>query len=202
MLFVIIRLTFWSIAFISSIFVIRKSRVIHKRRWSIVAFIISIVLTTISALLPIEDAFITFSSPESAYNYKNYGSVKLIVNGEKTDLIVGEKGDADVYEIVPKSNNGWKLGMGFDTKRVIQTISDGITIYVYQYRNTNDYYITIFDTNEGSLDITDNHNSDFKYLEKSNSTLDKTFYTYYAYIGSFDDKYALTMNGKLIKICN
>lgn len=202
MLFVIIRLVLWSIAFIISLLLIRKSRAIHKRRWSIVAFVVTVILTTISALIPIENALITFSSPESAYNYNNSGNIKLIVDGEKTNFVIGTKGDTDIYAIVPKSNGGWKIGMGLDTKKVIQTISDGITIYVYQYKNTNDYFITVLDTKGGSSDITDNLHSEFKYLEKSNSTLGKTFYTYYAYINDFNDQYALTVNDKLIKIQN
>lgn len=202
MFFIIIRIAFWSIAFIISLILIRNSGVIHKRRWSIIAFVIAVIMTTIFALIPIENALITFSSPKSAYNYNNPGDVKLIVNGKKTDFVVGAKNDADIYAIIPKANGGWKIGMGLDTKRIIQTISDGITIYVYQYKNTNDYYITVLDTKGGSLDITDNHNSEFKYLDKSSSTLDKVFYTYYAYINEFNDQYALTINGKLIKIHN
>ncbi len=202
MFFVIIRIVFWGIAFIISFLLIRKSRLIHKRRWSIIAFVFAIILTTISALIPIENALITFASPESAYHYNNSGNVKLIVDGEKTDFVVGAKGDADVYLIIPKSGDGWKLGMGLNTKRVFQTISNGIIIYVYQYKNTNDYYITVLDTNGGAIDITDNHNSEFKYLEKINSTLDKTFYNYYAYINNFDNQYALTVNGNTIKIPN
>lgn len=200
MLFVLIRLAFWSIAFIISLLLIRKSQVRHKYRWSIVAFIVAVIMTTIFAFIPIEKAFITFSSPESAYNYNHSGNVKLIVEGEKTDFVVGAKGDVYIYAIVPKSNNRWKIGIGLDTKRIIQTISDGITIYIYQYKNTNDYFITVLDTKGGLSDITDNHNSEFKYLEKSNSTLSKTFYTYYAYINGFDDQYTLTVNDKSIKI--
>lgn len=202
MFFLIIRLAFWSIAFIISILLIKKTQVRHKHRWSIIAFIIAVIMTTIFALLPIENAFITFSSPESAYNYNHSGNVKLVVDGEKTDFVVGAKEDRYIYAIVPKSNSRWKMGMDLDTKRIFQTISDGITIYMYQYKNTNDYFITVSDTKGGSSDITDNHNSEFKYLEKSNSTLGKTFYTYYAYINNFDDQYTLTVNDKSIKIQN
>lgn len=122
------------------------------------------------------------------------------MDGEKASFSVGTKGDTNVYSIVPKSSNGWKLGMGLDTKRPFQKIYNDIAIYVYQYKSTDDYYITVTDTNGGSLDITDNRKSKFKYLEKSNSTLNKTFYTYYAYINGFDDQYAITVNGKQIKI--
>ena len=127
---------------------------------------------------------------------------KLIVDGEKTNFVVGVKGDVNIYAIIPKSDNGWKLGMSFDTKRVIQKISDGVTIYMYQYKNTDDYYITVLDTNGGLSKISDNLGSEFQYLDKSNSTLNKTFYTYYAYINNFNDQYTLTVNDKTIKVQN
>lgn len=200
MLFATIRLIFFGIAFTISFFFIRKSHLVYKRRCSIVAFAATVILTTISALIPIENAFVTFSSPKSAYNYNHSASVELIVDGNESDFVVGAKGETDVYAIVPRSNNAWKIGMGLDTKRIVQTISDGITIYVYQYNNTNDYYITVLDTNGGSSEITDNRNSKFEHLDKANSTLNKTFYTYFAFIDSFDEQYALTVNGKSIKI--
>ena len=171
MLFATIRLIFFGIAFTISFFFIRKSHLVYKRRCSIVAFAATVILTTISALIPIENAFVTFSSPKSAYNYNHCASVELIVDGNESDFVVGAKGETDVYAIVPRSNNAWKIGMGLDTKRIVQTISDGITIYVYQYKNTNDYYITVLDTNGGSSEITDNRNSKFEHLDKANSTL-------------------------------
>ena len=134
MLFATIRLIFFGIAFTISFFFIRKSHLVYKRRCSIVAFAATVILTTISALIPIENAFVTFSSPKSAYNYNHSASVELIVDGNESDFVVGAKGETDVYAIVPRSNNAWKIGMGLDTKRIVQTISDGITIYVYQCR--------------------------------------------------------------------
>lgn len=202
MLFVIFRLIFGCLVFSACFLLIRKSRAIHKRRWLTVALAVAVILTTISALIPIENAFVTFTSPQSAYNYNNTGSVKLVVNGAKTDFVVGAKGDTDVYIIVPKSDSGWKLGMGLDTKRIAQTISDGVSVYVYRYKNSDDYYITVLDTSGGPLEITDTHNSEFQYSDKFNSTLNKTYYTYYTYINGYDEQYVLTVNGKAIKIQN
>lgn len=200
MLFVTIRLIFWGLAFIICFLLIKKSHIINKRKWSLVAFVVAIILTTVSALIPIEDAFVTFSSPESAFGYVNTGNVKLVVSGKKTDFVIAGKSNTDIYVIIPKSNIGWKLGLGLDTKRIIQKISDGITIYVYQYKNSDDYYITVFDTNGGTSEITDNHGSEFYYLDKTNNALNKTFYIYYAYVENLNDTYILTVNGKVISV--
>lgn len=202
MLFITIRLIFLCLAFTIGFIVIKRINIIHKRKWYLIVFAMVVILTTISALVPIENAFITFSSPESAYQYSNSGDVKLIVDGKETDFIIGAKGKTNSYAIIPKTDRGWKMSIGIDTKRVVQTMSDGIIIYVYQYKNSDDYYITIMDTNGGSLIITDNNNSTFYALSETNSALNKTFYTYYASINGINEQYTLTVNGRTIIVKN
>lgn len=202
MFFVIIRLAFGMLVFGMCFFLIKKSQLIHKRKWCFVSFLTTVILITVSALIPLENVFITFSSPESAYHYNHFGNVRMVVHGKRTDFVVGEQNDTNIYAIVPKSDSGWKLGMGLDTKRIVQTISDRVTIYVYQYKNTNDYYITALDTSGGSLEITDRYGAKFQCLETVNSTLNKIFYTYYASINNFDDQYTLNVNGNMIIVKN
>ena len=202
MLFIIIRFVFWSLFLVICCYLIKKSHVIRKRKWLLIAFVTIVLLITASDLIPVENIFVTFPSPESAYNYNNSGDVKLVVDGEKTDFIVGLKGDTTVYTIVPKSEGGWKLGMALNTKRVFQMIYDGIIIYVYQYQHSDDYYVTVLDTNGGKLEITDNRDSKFQYMEQENSVLNESFYTYYTYIKGFDDQYTLTVNDKVIRSHN
>ena len=193
MLFLFFRFLFGVLVFIACLLFIGKTHTIHNRWRIAVAFAAAVMGTTILALLPVENAFLTFSSPQSAYQYNHTGDVKLVVSGEITDFVVGAKGDVDEYTILPKCDDGWKLGMGFDTKRIHQTVSDGVVVYVYQYKNTDDYYITILDTSGGPLELTDNRNSNFQCLEHTNEALDTTFYTYYGYIHDYDDSYALTV---------
>ena len=123
----------------------------RKRTWTIIAFIAAVMVLTASALIPVENAFLSFASPEAAYRYNHSGAVMLEINGEKTTFLVGEKGDT-----------------------VVQ------------------------DTNGGASSISDTQNSEFLHLEKTNSVLNKVFFTYYAFINDFGDGYALTVNGKLI----
>lgn len=195
MLFGIFRVIFWAIIFTVCLYIIKKSKISNKRLWYIFSLVATITLTTFSALFPLENAFITFSSPESAFNYNNTGNVLLVVNGESTDMVVAERNDTDVYAIIPKSDNGWKLSVGADTKKIAQNISNGITVHIYRYRNSNDYYITVLNTNGGELIVSDNYNSEFYYLTKTNKTLNETFYTYYAFIYNLNEQYSLTVNG-------
>lgn len=202
MLFITVRLIFWSIVFVACFIYIKRSHIIRKRQWYLISFIIVTILTTLSALVPIENAFITFPSLESAYSYTHLEEAKLIVNGNKTDFVIGQKGDTYTYTIIPKSDKGWKLTRGTDIKQTNNIVHEGYIIYVYQYKNSDDYYITVLDTKGGESKITDNHNSKFYYLNKTNSTLNQTFYTYYAYINNLDDQYTIEINDLKIKVKN
>lgn len=157
-------------------------------------------LITILAFLPLENLFITFNSPKDAYEYYNLGksNIQLVVEGENSDFVIDCKNDSDTYLIIPKTPNGWKIGIGSNTKRIIQKLSKGITIYVYQYKNTNDYYITILDTTGGETDIRDNYNTKFYCLKRRNVSLGKTFVTYYAHISSFNSEYNIIVNDNKI----
>lgn len=199
-MFIVIRLFFCSIIFIIGFILIRSSKINFKRRWYVALLILTAMLCTISAVIPFENAFMTFKTLESSYGYVNRSDIQLVVRGEKTDFVVGKNGDTDSYLIIPKTEDGWKLGVGSNTKMVLHTVSDGIKICVYQYKSSDDYYITILDTNGGESHITDNHKSDFYNLKKSNKTINQTFYTYFAYINDFDENYSLIIDGKLISI--
>lgn len=199
-MFTAIRIVFWGIAFFACFILIKKSRIIQKKKWSIIAFLTSVILAAISAFIPFENAFVTFSSPETSYKYTTLVNAKAVINGENNDFVIGQRNDTDTYLIVPKTKDEWKIGIGKDTKKVFHTISDGIEISVYQYKNSNDYYITVLDTNGGPAEINDTFNSNFARLDRANSALKTTFCIYYAHISDFNSDYTITVNGNVIKL--
>lgn len=198
MLFSIIRLALGGLVFLIICGLIRKKKIMYSRRWTVIAFVSAILLTTIAALIPIENLFITFSSPDSAYHYNHLGKVRLIVPGQQTDFVVGNDGESDIYVIVPKKSDRWQIGMGTDLKCAFQTTSEGIDLYVYQYKKSDDYYVIVFDANGGASNIMDNRDSTFQYSETTIEALDETFYTYYAYVHGFNQQYSITVNGRTI----
>ena len=200
MLFFVLRLIIMTALCISAYYLIKNSHLRLKRRLLIIALILIVALTMISVFIPIENTFVSFSTPESAFHYTNSGEVQLIVEGKKSDLVVADKKDTDTLLIIPKTDIGWKLGLGSDTKKVTRTIESGITLDIYQYKNTDDYYIIVLDTNGGECQISDINNSSFYSLMKENSALNKNFYMYYAYIGDFKSGYTITVNGTPIII--
>ena len=176
---------------------VRKSKIGHKRAFYLFSPILAMFTTALLFLVPAENLFITFSSPQDAYEYISYGKphIELIVEGNSSDFIVDQQNGSSVYQIIPKTANGWKIGIGTDTKKVNQGFSDGISMDVYQFKNTNDYYITLLDINGGKLTISDCYNSQIHSVEQINEVVNKTFVTYYAHISDFSSEYFLTING-------
>lgn len=168
----------------------------------VVFTLITIALITISALVPVENLFITFDSPQSAYNYINFGEsdIELVIEGENCDFVVDRKNDTDTYTFIPKTETGWKIGTGINTKKVLQAFYDEILLNVYQYKDTDDFFVTIFNIDGGYLEITDCYNSEILSLEKENAYLEKTYVTYYTHLTEINPQYYMTIDGDKVSL--
>ena len=197
-----IRLIIAGVFLLCAVMVIKKSRVCSKRTLYIVFSLLSVLLLVVSAFLPVENLFVSFESPSAAYEYYRPGRSKLelVVEGDACDFIVERKDDKDSYLIVPKTAEGWKIGLGSDTRRAAHDTSDGFVIYVYQYKNTNDYFITILDTKGGEESISDEYNTEFYSLERSAPALGKSYVSYYAHISGSELPNSLTLNGVCVTL--
>lgn len=181
--------------------IIRKKRVfVNKRRWFVFSVITVLLLSTVLCFIPFENLFITFPTLEASYRYSNPNHIDLIVDGNESAFVAGSRNDIDNYVIVPKSDDGWKVGVGMDTKMILKKLTDDTVIYLYQYKASDEYYIAAFNVNRDPLKISDNKNSKFEHTEKYVEAVSKNYYTYFSYIDGFDCNYTLTVNGKAIKI--
>lgn len=171
----------------------------YQYRWTFIS-LVAFVLVLLSGLTPVENVFVTFSSPQSAYNYMYMDKAKLVVEGTSTAFVAGGEKEDSPYIIIPRSDTGWKLAVGLDMKTIIQKMTGEVTYCVYQYKHSEEYYITIHDFNGAKSDVTDSCNSKFYRLGKYNKWIDETFYIYYAYVHNLDDKYTLTVNGKTYSV--
>ena len=178
---------------------------IHKnplRRISqyFIAVIFVFALVFVSVFLPVENLILTFETPESAYQYVSFGpaDVKLVVNGKHSDLVVGYKNGADELLIIPRNEQGYKVGIGTDTREIAQKVVDNVIIQVFQYKNTDDYYLVVANTSSGMVDITDSYESDYIYQESHNKILDEVYFTYYASLPDFDETYWVSINGEVV----
>lgn len=199
-MFGIVRLMLGFLIWLFAICKKNRLQQVYRRNYYVFATLAVVALVTLSNLVPIENALLTFESPEAAYQYYNIGpqKIKLVVSGNQSDLVVAEKSNSDTHLIVPKTAEGWKLGIGIETTQVFEKVIDGAGIYLYHHKKTGDYYLVIVDTKGKELEITDSSNSEFLELNRENRVLGKEFWSYYAYVPNFNNKYWLRINGEIV----
>lgn len=193
-MYMLIRLLIGSMLFVCGALVIHKLSFTAKRRKYIIAAIMSVVFITFLAFMPLENILYTFDSAEIAFQYYTGApSVKLVVNGENSTLIIGEKENTDIVLIIPKTENGWEIDTGASTKMKSQTIINDAVVYLYQHQTSGDYYISIVGVHDSELELFDSHNSVFYPMKCVNG-----INAYYASISVPDHQYWLCINGSVI----
>lgn len=198
-MFIISRILFAGLLFGLSIILINRSNIAKKRFAYMFSAVITVSLICVLALFPLENAFVTFKTPEAAFKYVNIEPcVRLSIYGENSCLIIGEKSGVDNFLIIPKSEKGWSVDVGKNTRIIEQKIYDSIVICVYRHSDTGDCYISVLDTNGDEIQLSDSCNSKFIVSKKLNDALDKTYYNYYAYVSNYDENYQLVLNGGLL----
>lgn len=192
-MYIVIRLV---ITMLISVAIIILTKRLTKKKFIkiLVAVIPFLVLSTLLYFLPIENAFVDFSSPEKVYQYVNYGNEKLsvVVEGENSDLVIAGKNGSYIYYAVPKNGDFWKIGISSDLKMVEHKIQAGILVRVHHYIKSNDYYITVMETQNEIQSIFDSEQSAFIPFDRSQNM---SYDCYCAHIRDFDGQYWVNVNG-------
>ena len=160
----------------------------------------SAFLVVVFYLIPVENLFVTFASPEEAYRYANTGTVGTVVEGKTTCFVVASDGKTESCLIIPSAGHGWKIGRGVDTKLVNRQISDVASVQVYQYKDTNEFYVVVSGVQAGELEVSDNRGSAFFAASHFVQALDAEYYTYYAYVFGLDQTYQLRIGKETINV--
>ena len=79
-------------------------------------------------------------------------------------------------------------------------VADGVVITVYRYRSTNEYYVSLSNTNGGALDIADTGGADLQHTERANAALQESFYTYYFYARDLTSDRTVSIGGKAVRL--
>lgn len=169
---------------------LRKTKLARNKN-IIISLIIAAIFCAASYMLPLENSFLSFSSPEEAFNYTNSENVAFVVDGSKSSLVIGEEAKGKyVFLVVPKSDNEWKLGRGIDTKSEGQIIEEDCIVNLYHNKKSGDYYIDAVNMGEEGIEIYDSCNSSFLFFES------EPFNSCFANIAQFDENYWISVNGK------
>lgn len=198
MIYWIIRCILGAIIFTIAFIFIKKSHITNKKLLYAVSFIIASILVSLMYFIPIENMFITFSSPEKAFNYTSSWKIQHIIYGSETDLVIASKGTTNTYKILPKTTKGWKLSTGLETEKYA-LFYKGTSIDIYRHKNTNDYYMILFNTDGETIEINDSLNSHFSVINKTDVESSKQVY-YCTVVKNLGDDYTLNLNGEEVKI--
>jgi len=198
-MFGIVRIFLGVAIYLAIVLTINKLK-LAKKPHRVLSVVLMIVIITVLPFIPFENLFVTFPSPEAAYKYCQYGktNIALIVPGDECDLVINKKDDGG-YELdyISKTNDGWKLSVGIDSKTIVRKHHDDVTIYIDRYKKSQDYFMKVFGWQSESLDLSDNLGTEFLCLQHGAS--DFTSCTYYAHISGFDENYKLFINGEIIE---
>lgn len=180
---------------------LKRTNIIHKRLIKIFGIIIILILIDLSVLFPVENLFIRFSSPESALSYSVInGGIQGKIDGNQSTLILYQSGDSTAISIFPKDEKGWKIGTHLSYEQILsKNIDKYHSIDIYHTKNTDDYYILVFNPfSSGISEVANNKKSVFKTVIEEIPETGKKNIIYYSYVPSMDNNYSLFINGKIV----
>lgn len=168
-----------------------------NKRWAIIGLSGATgIFLIIGSALFIRQHFIPFSSPENAYKYVYGGETFIVVEGIESDYIIGNK-DA---KYLNKSEKGWKVPIiNISVTKGMKRI-DSTTIYVSQYNFSDDYYVTVLDSENNTLELKDNRNSTFYKSNNEENDSNMKSCIYYTYVNKINNEYVITVNGEDVKL--
>lgn len=169
-----------------------------KKSWFFILVAgMAVVLLTVLFFLPFENIFYSFQSPEDVFSYKYPGTsdIQLVIEGQESALVIGDKERETLMSYVRKEDDNWKLDVGVAHKEIATEMIENGLVLVYQYRDSHDYYIEIIDMEGTIASISDNLHSQFVSY-KGNEFISY----YYAAVTDFDENYSLTINDTKISL--
>ena len=204
MFYCLIRWIILLIVLISLVVKIKKSKILRKKLLYFISVSISLVMSLVIVLTPVENLFVTFDSPESVFKYDNMGleEIDLVVDGNFSTFIIDREGNTNTYSIIPKVENGWKLRNGFAELFKHSSYSPHCKyafVTVYQYTDMSDYYVTISPLEDYSIEISDSCGTQFFSLTDTSEAADDDWVTYIGHISDFKEGYFLTVNDQKIQ---
>lgn len=187
-----IRVLLGLILFGSFVLTVRKNSFVRRPPLYITGALLSVASMLVLYFVPIENWFLTFRSPEAAYRYTAFGKTNIIhkIDGNESTFMIDRSEYADTHLIIPKSEDGWKIGLGSDTECVYWDSIDSKTITIYQYKNSDDYYLFVQTINTEKVEVKDSCNSEFFKLEAGGVY----FSTYCTYLPKPEKQYWLSIN--------
>lgn len=165
-------------------------------------FIILIILFLLFIFnyFPIENLFISFKTPKSAFKSVYIDKYIDCIMGKNSALLIYKSFGTYSQTIMPMKNDKWKLPTPFTYQEVFYHQYKNYEIYLYKTNKSEEYYLKLYKRNKpknSNIDIIkDNVGTDFSKQRFS----DFRHVTYYAYLSDKLNNYNLLINESEIKI--
>ena len=194
MIFGIIRWVIGIILFVLLFCVLKrkKRKPIQEKNRIIISGIIAFLVITVLSFIPIENLFVHFKTPESAYHYFQAGTPMHTVYGENSAMVIADDRDTENLSIISKADksDSWKISLGYNTEMAAQAFDGGCSAVVYHHKPTGDNYIFVY-VRDSQVSINDDLGTTFVEIPDENALIKE----YVAYLSDFDSDYIVTVNG-------
>lgn len=197
MLFILPRIVIWLVASVLVILRIRATNIVRKGLVGFLSVALCLILVSASAVYPVENLFVDFKSPESVFNYTNFGEVNDIVYGKESCMVIyTDRNSSGGHYIIPRSEKGYKIPSFFASKKVSNKFDKDGNFDVYNVSGTNDYYVVgiiLADTVEP--EIVDSENRPVKYITIDMGDTETKTVVIYSYVENFNNDSYLIIDG-------
>lgn len=141
MLFKLIRFVVLVILIVGSVLIIRKSAIHRKKLAQGIAVSICVIAIALTSMVPVENAFVRFETPEEVFEYANTGEIQDVLFWEKTAMIIYKDNNGTVsHYLVPQVEGAWSIPGNDSLIRVHHKLDHNGTVDIYNANNTDDYY--------------------------------------------------------------
>lgn len=181
------------------IVVLHKTKIKRKKLISVLSVLWCICLVFLISVFPIENAFVTFDSPESVVFYTKHQKTIKIVHGKESCVAISQTDNSSYTStFVLKDEDGYKIAYYFSVQQVLENSNGKASFTVYKVRDTQDYYISFTVVGFGSKEI-DFYNGNDELIDCEIVNVDGSFFRW-IYLDGFSDDYYMTINGEKISL--
>lgn len=172
-----------------------------REKWAYrVCSILGLLFFILLGFIPVENIVGPIDSIEAVYEYRNPGAkVRLIIEGQESAYVSGIEDGNEMIMIVPKAKGGWYVGTGAEHKTIARGFTNDIFYTVYQYKDTTDYYIVVYEWEGKEMEISDSYGSEYIRLDELEES-SETHPVYYAYVPDYDENYWISANGEKVEL--
>ena len=176
---------------------LRRGWLKGKRKLRVLVFLLAFTSIFWLAMIPFENLFVTFSTPDELFDYYGNSTERRYIVGEESLMMVYvDKDGIRSFEMARKAKQGWKIVALPGIRRVYGHSYDGIVVNIFHCARTKDYYVRVGDTIGNVQEITDNRGT---MLWHEGATR-KNVSGWSGYVIHFDETYAINVNGNWIPV--